>query len=71
MGVELGVVIAKIEHMLESLIDALSSGVVLKLPLRSRTTGRDFFIKFPGATEKEVKKFSKSVLWLSTLHVEI
>ncbi|KAH7033613.1 Spo11/DNA topoisomerase VI subunit A [Microdochium trichocladiopsis] len=67
-GPELGAVVAKIEDMLESLIDALTTGTVLALPLRSRDSGRQNMIRFPGANDNEVKKFTSLLLVLHICH---
>ncbi|KXJ93479.1 Spo11/DNA topoisomerase VI subunit A [Microdochium bolleyi] len=67
-GAELGVVVAKTEDILESLVDALAIGAAMKIPLRSRRTGHQILVRFPGSNEKEVKKFTALLLILHVCH---
>jgi meiotic recombination protein SPO11 len=55
-----GVIIAKIEEILAAMIDALKETRILTIPLRSRSTGRERLVRFPGSGKAEVKKFSMS-----------
>jgi hypothetical protein len=61
-----GVVIAKIEAVFESMLEALSSNAnQLSIPYRSRTTNRHSaarrdVITFPGRTKQEARKFGRS-----------
>lgn len=57
---ELGAVVAKIEDIVESLIEALAVEAVMEIPLRRRESGHRSLVKFPASSEKEVKKFSTS-----------
>ncbi|KAL7625829.1 endodeoxyribonuclease [Parahypoxylon ruwenzoriense] len=52
-----GAVISKIEDILEHIIDALNENRVLTIPLRSRQSCSERFIRFPANTEAEVKRF--------------
>ncbi|KAI1808239.1 DNA topoisomerase IV, alpha subunit [Daldinia bambusicola] len=59
-----GIVIAKIENVLEEIIDALSENRVLGIPLRNRRSGNESLIRFPASTGTEVKRFTCTLLIL-------
>ncbi|KAF3056637.1 Meiotic recombination protein SPO11 [Daldinia childiae] len=57
-NIQVDAVIAKIEDVLERIIDALSENRVLDIPLRNRRTGNESLIRFPASTEAEAKRFT-------------
>ncbi|KAI0007349.1 DNA topoisomerase IV, alpha subunit [Xylariaceae sp. FL0662B] len=57
-NVQTGTVIAKIEDILEGIVDALSENRVLIIPLRSRQSGNGRWIRFPADNDAEVKRFT-------------
>ncbi|KAI0017176.1 Spo11/DNA topoisomerase VI subunit A [Xylariomycetidae sp. FL0641] len=63
-----GVTIAKIEDIIEGIVDSLAENRVLTIPIRSRRTGNDRLVRFPANTDAEAKKFASLLLVLHLSH---
>ncbi|ORY72153.1 Spo11/DNA topoisomerase VI subunit A [Pseudomassariella vexata] len=61
-------IIAKIEGILEDIVDALSLNRVLMIPLRSRQSGNEVMIRFPSDRIAGAKKFTALLQILHCIH---